>query len=448
MPATHSPAPEGGADASGRDVGRLKPGPGMDQAEVVVHQTARVCRAMTEIVAANGYDAVKVREVVKRAEVSSKTFYRLFESKEDCFLRTHEIVIRNARAGLLAAQSGAEDWRERPRLVYSTFAREIENDPAAAGLALVSAYAAGPAALEQAQRAEETFVAMIGASLARAPDGVVVPPMVVEGMLAGITRVSGNRLRAGRQRELPGMGAEMMEWAMCFPTDFASGLAELDLGTLYGNSAISPLIVPTVGQPPVSEKTTILAAIGKLVAADGYKYSDLTVPRIRTAAGFSRRVFDAHFSDVEDCFLAALGERAAEAVVQAARAQVAGSTWAGGVYRAITALCIQIAGDPLLAHVCFQDDFATDSKGSLTRLRLIAGVSDQIRDSAPLGERPSALAAEASAGAIWSIFHHHVLRDWVIHHPEISATLSYMALAPVIGAEATVAAISGEQVAQ
>jgi AcrR family transcriptional regulator len=423
----------------------------MDQEDVAVHQTSRLFRAMTEIVAEHGYDAVKVREVVKLAGVSSKTFYLHFESKEDCFLRTHEMVIRHARGGLLASQSGQKDWRERPRLIYAAFAREIELDPAAAQLALVAAYADGPAALEQAQRAEGTFAAMIGASFARAPGGIVVPPMVVEGMLAGIARVASNRLLAGRQGELPGMETEMMEWAMCFPTESASGLAVLDLGVLLGGSAITPLIAPagvamSAALSPSGDRATILAAVGKLVATDGYRYGDLSVPRIRTGAGVSRRIFNSHFDDVEECFLAALGERAAEAVAQAARAQIVGSTWAGGVYRAISAFCIQIAGDPILARVCFQDDFLAGSKGSLARLRLVAGVSDQIRDSAPLGDRGSDLSVEASAGAVWSIFHHHVLRDWVVHHPEIAATLSYMALAPVVGAEAAVEAIRGEQV--
>lgn len=450
LPATHNPPQGNGVDGLDGHSAQLKPGPGMDAEDVAVHQTTRIYQAMTEIVAEHGYDAVKVREVVKLAGVSSKSFYRLFESKEDCFLRTHEMVIRNARGGLLKSQSGEADWHERPRLIYATLAHEMNADPAAAQLALVAAYRDGPAALLQAQRAEETFAAMIGASFARAPNGVVVPPMVIEGMMAGIARVARNQLLAGRVGELPGMEAEVMAWAMCFPSEVAVGLAELDLGTLYGNPAIAPLIVPpgaAVGAvlSPSGDRATILASVGKLVAADGYRYGDLTVPRIRTGAGVSRRIFDSHFGDVEECFLAALGERAADAVAQAARAQIAGSTWAGGVYRAITTFCIQIAGDPLLARVCFQDDFIAGSKGSLARLRLISGVSDQIRDSTPPEDRASELTAEASAGAIWSIFHHHVLRDWVVHHPEIAATLSYMALAPAIGADATLAAIHGEQ---
>lgn len=446
MPSAHD-SPADRDELKSRQPERLKPGPGtMDPTEVAANQTARLVKAMTEMVAENGYDSVKVREVVKLAGVSSKTFYRLFESKEDCFLRTHEIIIRQARAGLLESQSEVAEWRERPRLIYAAFARALESDGPAAHLALIGAYSDGPAALEQAQRAEETFAAMLAASFARAPDGVVVPPMVVEGMLAGIGRVARGRLLVDRGREMVGSEAEMMAWAMCFPAEVAGALAGLDLGVLSGHAVIAPLIVPSTASPE-GDRATILAAVGKLVAGDGYKYGDLTIPRIRAGAGVSRRIFDGHFGDVEECFLAALGERAAEAVALAARAQISGSTWAGGVYRAINSFCIQIAGDPLLARVCFQDDFPSSSKGSLARLRLVTSVRDQIRDSAPPDNRTTPFSVEASAGAVWAIFHRHVLRDWVLHRPEISATLAYMALAPSIGAEATVAAIRGEQAA-
>lgn len=445
--AVHDPMSAGKADGQER-FDQLKPGPGASADEVAANQTLRIRRAMIESVAEQGYGAVKVRDVVRRAGVSSRSFYRLFTSKEDCFLRAHETVTRYARSGLVTSQSGESDWRERPRLVYTAFARALASDPAVARLALIDAYADGPAALEQAQRAEATFAAMIAASLARAPDGIVVPTFVVEGMMAGVARVARNRLFAGREAELPGMEEEMMEWAMCFPSEVASALAGLDLGSPLGSTAL--LLSETAGHTGFAssgDRAAILTAVGKLVALDGYRYTDLTVPRIRTGAGVSRRTFDGLFDSVEECFLVALEQQAAAVVAQAARAQIAGSTWEGGVYRAIASFSIQIAGDPLLARVCFQDDFAIGSKGSLARLRLVAGVSDQLRYSAPQGQGPSDFTVEASAGAIWNLFHNHVLRDWVIHHPEIAATLSFMALAPVIGAAATVDSIRGEQAA-
>ena len=449
MSAMHDSPPAAQVDADEGRFARLKPGRGGLPDEVAANQEMRLRRAMIEVVAANGYDTVKVREVVKVAGVSSKTFYRLFESKEDCFLRTHEAVVRSARAGFLSAQWEAEDWQERPRLIYTALVAAIEDNPESAHVAFVDAYSDGPAALEQARRAEATFAAMLEACLARAPEGVAVPPMVVEGMMAGVGRVARGRLRFGRGKELRGMEGALMEWAMCFPVGAAAGLAHLDLGVLIGNTSIASVRAraPESTGLPTGDRATILAALGKLVAADGYRYRDLTVPRVRAGAGVSRRTFDAHFDDVEACFLAALDQRAAEAVAQAARAQIAGSTWGGGVYRAINSFAIQIAGDPLLARVCYGSDFAVGSKGSNARLRLIGDVSQQLRDSTPDSNSVSDLSIEASAGGLWGIFHHHVLRDWVVHHPEVSATLAYMALAPTLGAAAAVEVIRDEQMA-
>jgi hypothetical protein len=82
---------------------------------------------------------------------------------------------------LIAVQAGERDWRERPRLIFATFAYSLEAEPATARSALADARAAGHAAIEQVQRAKSTFDAMIGESFARAPDGIAVPPMVIEG---------------------------------------------------------------------------------------------------------------------------------------------------------------------------------------------------------------------------------------------------------------------------
>jgi len=51
---------------------------------------------MIEIVADRGYEAVKMRELVVRAGVSTRAFYKHFSSKEDCFLRSQEMVVRRA----------------------------------------------------------------------------------------------------------------------------------------------------------------------------------------------------------------------------------------------------------------------------------------------------------------------------------------------------------------
>jgi AcrR family transcriptional regulator len=447
MGAKHK-APDAAARSVGPSLaptGKLKPGPGLPATQVAEHQRARIHSAMIEIVAAHGYSAVKVREVVLLAGVSTRAFYEHFNSKEDCFLRTYEMVVRRASQRIIASQAGEPDWRARPLMVFEGFIRGLESEPDEARFALIEAYAAGPAALELARRAERTFELMLGESFARAPDGVTVPRLVLEGMVGGIAGVVRGRLRADRDSEIAGLGAELTTWALSYPGESAGALAGLDGQAVWRNTMLEPLTLSSgEGEtwPPTGDRALLLAAVSTLFATSGY--GRLTITRIRSEAKVSRKIFDANFNDVEGCFLAALEHKAGEAAMQAARAQAAGSSWPGGIYRGIAALCEQVANEPLLARVCLADDFVEGSLGAQARLRLLTAMADQLGDRVPIDLRRSPLITEASGGAIWSLFHHHIVRDWA-QRQQLAASLAFMALAPVIGDVAAVSSIQSEQ---
>jgi AcrR family transcriptional regulator len=420
----------------------------MAASDVAAHQSARIHRAMIEIVADQGYEAVKVRELVHMAGVSSSAFYKHFRSKEDCFLRTHDFVVRRATRRIIASQGGEEDWRKRPRLIFDAFVDELEDDPEAAYFALVEAYAIGPAALTQARKAEATFEAMFAQSFARAPGGMVVPQMVVEGMMAGVAGVARARLLSGREAELAHLDEEMEDWMLSYPGASADELAHLDLQLVWRDTRLQPLISPSSSGegeawPKTGDRALLLASVAELNATKGY--SSLTTTSISHDAGLPRAIFKSLFDDVEECFVAAMEQRAGEALAQAARAQTAGRNWPGGMYRAISALCDQLISDPLLTGVCLAETFEPDSNGSRSRAQLIGAVAELLNDSAPMIEQPSALFGEASTSAVWALFHHHLIRALPLASPQIAATLAFMALAPVVGAVATVAAIAAEQ---
>ncbi len=425
----------------------LPPGPGLPAPEVAAHQTARIQAALIAIVAEGGYANLKVRDLVKEARVSTRAFYESYASKEDCFLQTYELLARRATRRIIAGQAGEQDWRRRPRLIIDELTRELTRDPDAARLALVDAYAAGPISRERAWRTERHLEGMLAESLARPPAGVVVPPLVIEGMVAGVLHVARRRLSLGRVAEMSEIAEELTRWSLSYADASALGLEELDGHSVWRNTMLEPLpematMVGGSAWPPTGDRPLILSAIARLVVANGY--ASLTVPRIRTAAGVSRRTFAAYFDSVEACYVAAFEARAAEALAQAARAQAAASSWTGGVYRAIAALCEFIAGDAFLAGVCLADELPPESEGSRARRRLADAIVEQLDDCVPRESRPSAVLAEASAGAVWGVFHHHLIRNWVKRR-EIAATLSYLALAPLVGAPAAVAAIRAEQ---
>lgn len=425
---------------------QLKPRPGHSGQRVADHQRARIQGAMIELVAEYGYNRVTVRELVGRAGVSTRAFYQHFTNKEECFLATYDLLIGRAARRIVAAHEGERDWRQRLRLAFGAFAREVAEEPQAARFTLVEAPGAGPESLERLGHTADMFGAMLNECFARAPDEIELPPLLIRGIVAGVAHVARAHVLAGREVELPGLADEMLEWALCLRGEAAMGLRRFDDPYARPPAVESePAAAVGDGDRPVvgDDRALILSAAARLGASEGY--GQLSVPRIRAAAGVSRKSFDAHFDDAKECFLEALELRSGRALADAAHQGAASRTWPGGVHRALAALCTHIARDPVRARAVFVEVFAAGPDGVRCRTRVITNVAEYVAASAPVGLRPSPLATEASVGAVWGILHHQIVAGPTQRLPEIAATLSYLVLAPAIGALAAAEAIRQEQ---
>jgi AcrR family transcriptional regulator len=423
---------------------KLSPGPGRPAREVALHQRARIHGAMVEIVGERGYRAVTVRELARLAGVSTRAFYEHFDGKEDCFLRTYELVVQRAAGRIVAAQRGECDWEGRLQCAFSAFAEEIEGRPHAGRLALVETLAVGPSALEQMRRAEGMFEAMLGESFSKAPDEVETPALIVKGIVAGLGGVARTRLLEDGERELPDIAEELMEWALSYRCPAAAEIEGFDSGPMPASAGESEAFAGAESDGMLGdERALILSAVAKLAAADGYW--QLTVPRIRSAAGVSRRSFDAQFESVEECFLAALELRVERALTQAKRAYVEAPSWPLGIHRALGALCDRIARDPVLGRLGFAEAFAPGLDSMRRRESIMASISALFRESAPAELRPSELTAEASVAAIWGILHYYVGSGQAQRLGQVVPVLSYLALAPALGAPVAADALLRER---
>lgn len=422
---------------------KLRPGPGKPASEVAAHQRARIHSAMIEIVADRGLAAVTVREITRLAGVSSRAFYKHFDGTQECFLATYDLVVRRAAIRVVASQAGEHDWEKRLRLAFDAFVREVQGAPHAARLALIDAYAGGSEALERIRHTENMFEAMLTESFARAPGGAEMPPRVMKGLAAGTARVARVGLLADGKASAPQVADQLSEWALSFQDASASLFAALDSRWMSQGPGVSSRKGKTRSRASSEARDLILAATVKLAAADGY--DNLTVPKIRAAAGVPPRIFSVHFSGVDDCFIAALEFRADEAFTRAALAGSTGVAWPERVCRRLAALSAYFAGDQALARLCFIDGLAPGREGMRCRDRFISSTVDLLRDSESAAYPLDRLCVEASAGAIWGVLHHQVTSGQVRRLSRITPTLSLLALAPVIGTTAALDAIYTEQ---
>jgi AcrR family transcriptional regulator len=423
---------------------KLKPGPGHSAEEVSADQRRRIHAAMIDLVAERGYEAVTVRELARQAGVSQRTLYKHFPTKQECFLDTYELIARCGVRRALVAQRCASSWRERLGLGIGAFVVELAREPRAAHLALVDCFSAWPDSSARMGRTAGLFDALLADSVAHAPDGgIALSPRMAKAIVAGIACVARARLITGREQELADVGEELVAWAL--------SLLSLEAGEsgLHGPSALAfpPDAISTDGHgaaaPPLDERSLLLSATAQLAAEGGFE--QLSVSRIRAAAGVSRRSFDTHFDDATDCFLAAIESHTGHALAQAVRAGAARDNWPASVCQALAVLCGLLARDERLATLAFVEVLAPGPAGVRCRTRLLTEVAAGFRATAPANQRPTAVAAEASLGAIWSLAHREISSGHARRMPETAGTLAFLALAPAIGAEAAARAVRAEQ---
>jgi AcrR family transcriptional regulator len=390
---------------------------------------------MIELVAEHGYNAVTVATLTNRARVSKGAFYKLFAGKEECFLAAYDLIISHSVRGINAAAEGAEEWRERLRLGFLVFADQITSSPEAARLALVEVFTAGAVAVERMQRTNLLFEALVEKNLAPAEGPPRLPPLVVKGIVAGASRLARARLLSDQPRQLALDGCELMEWALSFCAE--------DVVRLRGLGAAPPPLSATAPVVPLGdERALILAATERLASKEGY--ATLTVPRIRAAAGVSRRSFDTHFDGVADCFLATLETLSDRALAAAAPVYFTAEDWASGVHHMIAGLCWHLARDPAFADLAFLEVFSPGPEAIQWRSDMIAKRAAKLRRGAPPTRQPSEFEAEASIGAMWGVIHHFVATGRGAQLPTAAPALSYLALAPALGGSAAINLIAAQ----
>jgi AcrR family transcriptional regulator len=390
---------------------------------------------MIELVAEHGYNAVTVAALAERARVSKRDFYKHFASKEECFLATYDTIVSSSVRGILAAVEGEEEWRERLRLAFLSFAGQIAGSPQTARLALVEAFAAGAAPVERMLQTNQLFEALVTKNLGLADGPTGLPPLVVKGIVAGCSRVARARLLSGDPRQLRLDGDELMDWALSF--------CDEDVARLGGLEVAGPPLPATAAELPLGdERAMILAATAKLASKEGY--ATLTVPRVRALAGVSGSSFYRHFDGVADCFLAMLKTLSGRTLAAAEPSFLMADDWASGVHRMIAGLCRHLAGDPAFASLAFLEVFSPGSEAIRWRSEMIAKLAAMLRREAPPAQRPTMFAAEASIGAMWGVIHHFVATGRGAQLPIAAPVLSYLALAPALGGAAAVDAISAE----
>ncbi len=185
---------------------RLRPGPnGLPRGQVSEIQRSRMLSAAAKAVEEVGYARLTVAQVIARARVSRKTFYDLFEDREDCFLAVFDQAVDQLSALVGEAYERESSWREGVRAGLLAMLRFMDEEPGLARICVVEALGAGPRVLKRRTQVLAQLKDVIdkgrtsaGARVARATEES--PDVTAEGVIGAVFAVLHTRLLA-RNRE-------------------------------------------------------------------------------------------------------------------------------------------------------------------------------------------------------------------------------------------------------
>jgi AcrR family transcriptional regulator len=175
-------------------------------------QRNRIHQAMIEVVSQRGYPETRVVDVIGVAGVSRKTFYELFDSKEDCFLAAYDVLLENIlgeATDAFESKAGAS-WAERIRGALAALLEHLAQHPDEARFAIVEVLAAGPKALARRDAALRQFTGFLEAG--RSETSVELPGSTSLSVTGGINELIYSEILHGAVGQLPSRLPDLMFW--------------------------------------------------------------------------------------------------------------------------------------------------------------------------------------------------------------------------------------------
>lgn len=164
--------------------------------------------------------------------------------------------------------------------------------------------------------------------------------------------------------------------------------------------------------------------------------SNATVARVVARSGVSRRTFYEHFTDREDCFLAAFDQAIERIAAAVSEAYQKPSKWSEQIRAGLAALLEYLDVDRRVARFAIVETLGAGPKALERHASVLAPVVaaiDEGRGEGKAGNDPPPLTAEGLAGGAFSLIHSRLLREEGGSPVELLNPLMSMIVLPYLG---------------
>jgi AcrR family transcriptional regulator len=190
---------------------KLTGGPhGIPRPVVTKIQRDRLLRAMARTVAEYGYQETTVRRLLGQAGLSRRTYYELFEDKEDCFLAAYDEAIDHVLGLVAEAHDSAEAPEERIERALRAFLEFCTDEPDVARMCIVEVLAAGPAARARRAQTMERLADLLEPALQELRGDAKLSRMAAQGLVGGVHELIYVPIDRGEVEDLPDLAEQIV----------------------------------------------------------------------------------------------------------------------------------------------------------------------------------------------------------------------------------------------
>jgi AcrR family transcriptional regulator len=180
---------------------RSRSGGASPRVHIAEIQRARLISAAVLAVYELGWSATTVAHITARARVSRRTFYDLFENREDCLLAVLEDVVERIKGEIVAAELTGLGWADRVRSGLFAILSFFDREPVLARVCMVQALQGGPRVLVWREEILARLAALLDEgrdARARSRECTV---LTSEGLVGAAFAIVYARLLANKRRE-------------------------------------------------------------------------------------------------------------------------------------------------------------------------------------------------------------------------------------------------------
>jgi AcrR family transcriptional regulator len=178
------------------------------------NQSQRLLASLIRIVAEHGYNGATITAITDGAGVTTRTFYKYFESVEACYLAAFDALGTIIAERLAAAWASEEEWPLRVRAALAASLDLFSESPELAALMLSEPFVAGAAISRRYQEDLGRLAVYLGEGRSRSEQGDVLPPTTERGLLGSIASQIARKVSAGEATDLTAMLPDLTQFAL------------------------------------------------------------------------------------------------------------------------------------------------------------------------------------------------------------------------------------------